>query len=79
MIELSKNFVALNLAKFIYEEEAKVDTNKHAKQADIKEYIFNLYIESLGVVEENDASNYELDLYDLDNDEALPDDNDIKR
>ena len=29
MIELSNNYVALNLAKFIYEEEAKLTPNKH--------------------------------------------------
>ena len=40
MIELSNNYVALNLAKFIYEEEAKLTPNKHQQESDIKEYIF---------------------------------------
>ena len=42
MIELSNNYFALNLAKFIYEEEAKLTPNKHQQESDIKEYIFEL-------------------------------------
>ncbi|MFO1382421.1 MAG: hypothetical protein U1E91_03790 [Moraxella sp.] len=52
MIELSNNHVALNLAKFIYEEEAKLTPNKHQQESDIKEYIFELYEERVAVVEE---------------------------
>ena len=52
MIELSNNYVALNLAKFIYEEEAKLTPNKHQQESDIKEYIFELYEECVAVVEE---------------------------
>lgn len=70
MIELSKNYVALNMAKFIYEEEVKAGK---VQQSDIKDYIFNLYEECLTVVEENDSSGYGLDIYDIDDDEATAD------
>lgn len=70
MIELSKNYVALNMAKFIYEEEVKA--GKTQQPEGIKDYIFNLYEECIVVVEENDDSDYGLDYYDLDENEAQP-------
>lgn len=76
MIELSKNFVALNMAKFIYEEEAKLDPNKHKQEGDIKEYIFELYEECIAVIEENDAADFEYEELDFDEDESLADSDD---
>ena len=76
MIELSNNYVALNLAKFIYEEEAKRNPNKHPQESDIKEYIFELYEECVAVVEENDSADYEYEDFDFDEDESLADDDD---
>ena len=76
MIELSNNYVALNLAKFIYEEEAKLTPNKHQQESDIKEYIFELYEECVAVVEENDSADYEYEDFDFDEDESLADDDD---
>lgn len=73
MIELSKNYVALSLTKFIFEEEAKLDPNKHKQESDIKEYIFELYEECVAVVEENDAADYEYEEIDFDEDESLAD------
>lgn len=71
MIELSKNFVALNMAKFIYEEEAKHTPNKHKEEGDIREYIFELYEECLTVVEENDSADYMYEALDFDKEEAV--------
>ena len=76
MIELSNNYVALNLAKFIYEEEAKLTPNKHQQESDIKGYIFELYEECVAVVEENDSADYEYEDFDFDDDESLADDDD---
>ena len=56
MIELSKNYVALNMAKFIYEEESKQEAKKQQQHADIKAYFFNLYGECLKTVEKNDPT-----------------------
>ena len=75
MIELSKNFVALNMAKFIYEEEAKLDPTKHKQEEDIKEYIFALYQECLAVVEENDSADYEYESLDFEEELSIPEDN----
>lgn len=76
MIELSKNFVALNMAKFIYEEEAKLNPNKHKEESDIREYIFELYEECMAVVEENDAVDYEFEELEFDEDASLADEDD---
>lgn len=76
MIELSKNFVALNMAKFIYEEEAKLNPDKHKQESDIREYIFELYEECVAVVEENDSADYEYEEIDFDEDESLADEDD---
>lgn len=69
MIELSKNYVALNMAKFIYEEEAKA--GKKFTQDNVKERIFELYAQCVVVVEENDSVDYEFENYDFDETEGL--------
>lgn len=68
MIELSKNYVALNMAKFIYEEEVKA--GKTFTQDNVKQHIFDLYEECVIVVEENDAVDYGFEEYDFDDDEG---------
>lgn len=73
MIELSKNFVALNMAKFIYEEEAKLHPTKHQQESDIREYIFDLYEECVAIVEESDSADYDYVELDFDEDESLAD------
>lgn len=67
MIELSKNYVALNMAKFIYEQEVKA--GKTFTQDNVKQHIFDLYEECVIVVEENDSGDYEFE-YDFDDDEG---------
>lgn len=61
MIELSKNYVALNMAKFIHEEEVKA--GKTVAQEKVRQHLFDLYEECVIVVEENDSSDYEFEEY----------------
>ena len=72
MIELSNNYVALNLAKFIYEEEAKLTPNKHKQESDINE----LYQVWFALFQKNDSGDYEYEDFDFDEDESLADDDD---